>query len=134
MPADSAVETAASGKATSDCREEKDIPRPKQKRPVDPAVVAALAGKFTPNPHKSTSFPKPTHKVSMPRGPPPPPRAAFTVPQFSGAHRISVAKYYELKKEGWGPVDMVVGRRRVIAVDSAERWRREREAAAIDAA
>ena len=68
MSADSAVETAASGKATSDCREEKDIPRPKQKRPVDPAVVAALAGKFTPNPHKSTSFPKPTHEVSMPRG------------------------------------------------------------------
>jgi len=69
----------------------------------------------------------------MPRGPPPP-RAAFTVPEFCAAHRISVAKYYEIKREGWGPVEMVVGRRRVIAVESAERWRRERETAAIDAA
>jgi hypothetical protein len=127
MPADSAVETAASGKATSDCREEKDIPRPKQKRPVDPAVVAALAGKFTPNPHKSTSFPKPTHEVSMPRGPPPPPRAAFTVPEFCEAHRISQAKYYEMKKEGWGPVEMEVGRRRLISYEAASVWRRERE-------
>jgi hypothetical protein len=69
----------------------------------------------------------------MPGGPPSL-RAAFTVPEFCAAHRISVAKYYEIKKEGWGPAEMVVGRRRIIAVESAERWRREREAAAIDAA
>src|SRR5260221_3396938 len=104
--ADPAVDAA--GKTTSDRREEKDAPRPKQKRLL-----------------------KPAHGVC---GPPPPPQAAFTVPEFCAAHRISVAKYYELKKEGLGPVEMVVGRRRVIAVESAERWRREREAAAIDAA
>jgi hypothetical protein len=85
MPADSAVETTAGGKATSDHRDrrnEKDVPWPKQKRPVDPAVVAAAAGKFTPSPRKSASVPKPTHELPMPRGPPPP-RAAFTVPSFA---------------------------------------------------
>src|SRR5262245_27376152 len=130
--ADPAVEAMVHGKATSDRREKKDAPRPKQKRPADPAIVAAAAGKFTPSPHQSTGVPKPTHELPMPRGPPP--RAAFTVPEFCAAHRISVAKYYQIKKEGWGPVEMVVGRRRVIAVESAERWRREREAAAINAA
>jgi hypothetical protein len=129
MPADSAVETAASGKATSDRRDrrkEKDIPRPKQKRPIDPAVVADAAGKFTPSPHKSTSVTKPTHQMPMPRGPPPP-RAAFTVPEFCEAHRISVAKYYEIKKQGWGPVEMEVGRRRLISYEAAAKWRRKRE-------
>ena len=129
MPADSAVETAASGKATWDCPDrdkEKDNPRPKPKRPVDPAVVAAAAGKFTPSPHKSISVPKPRHELPMPRGPRPP-RAAFTVPEFCEAHRISVAKYYEMKKEGWGPVEMEVGRRRLISYEAAIRWRRQRE-------
>jgi hypothetical protein len=128
MPADSAVETAASGKATSDRRDrdkEKDIPRLKQKRPVDPAVVAAAEGKFTPSPCKATNVPKPRHELPMPRGPPP--RAAFTVPEFCEAHRISPAKYYEMKKEGWGPVEMEVGRRRLISYEAAIRWRRQRE-------
>jgi hypothetical protein len=112
--------------STPDRRNEKDVPRPKQKRPVDPAVVAAAAGKFTPSPRKSTSVPKPTHERPMPRGPPPP-RAAFTVPEFCEAHRISQAKYYEMKKEGWGPVEMEVGRRRLISYEAASVWRRERE-------
>jgi hypothetical protein len=136
MPADSAVETAAGGKATSDHRDrrnEKDVPRPKQKRPVDPVVVAAAAGKFTPSPRKSTSIPKSTHELPMPRGPPPP-RAAFTVPEFCEAHRISQAKYYEMKKEGWGPVEMEVGRRRLISYEAAAEWRREREAGGSDTA
>jgi hypothetical protein len=130
MPTDSAVETAASGKATSDRRDrrkEKDIPPPKQKRPVDPVVVAAAAGKFTPSPHKSTSEHKPTHELPMPRGPPQP-RAAFTIPEFCKAHRFSEAKYYEMKKEGWGPVEMKVGRRRLISFEAAAEWRRKREA------
>ena len=101
-------------------------------RPADPVVVASAAGKFTSGPH-SSNVTKPTDERPMPRGPPPP-RAAFTIPEFCEAHRISQAKYYEIKREGWGPAEMVVGRRRVIAVESAERWRREREAAAIDAA
>jgi hypothetical protein len=102
--ADPAVEAAAHGKATSDRREEKDAPRPKQKRPVDPA----------------------THELPIPRGPPPP-RVAFTVREFCEAHRISPAKYYEMKKEGWGPVEMSVGRRRLISYEAASLWRRKRE-------
>ena len=123
--ANPAVEAAVHGKATSDRREEKDAPRPKQKRPADPAIVAAAAGKFTPSPHQSTGIPKPTHELPMPRGPPP--RAAFTVPEFCEAHRISQAKYYQMKKEGWGPVEMAVGRRRLISFEAAAEWRRERE-------
>ena len=100
-------------------------------RPADPVVVASAAGRFTPGPRRS-NVTKPVQERPMPRGPPP--RAAFTVREFCEAHRISEAKYYEIKREGWGPAEMAVGRRRVIAVESAERWRREREAAAIDAA
>src|SRR5262245_52008950 len=107
----------------------KNITRPKPKRPVDPTAVAAAAGKFRPSPRKSTSVPRPRHELPMPRGPPPP-RAAFTVPEFCEAHRISVAKYYEMKKEGWGPVEMEVGRRRLISYEAASVWRRERETTA----
>ena len=94
-------------------------------RPADPVVVASAAGKFTPGPRRS-SVTKHTHERPMPRGPPPP-RAAFTVPEFCAAHRISVAKYYEMKKEGWGPVEMEVGRRRLISYEAASVWRRARE-------
>jgi hypothetical protein len=69
----------------------------------------------------------------MPRGPPPP-RAAFTVAEFCDAHRISQAKYYEMKKERWGPVEMEVGRRRLISHEAAAEWRREREAGGSDTA
>ena len=111
-------------------------------RPADPVVVASAAGKFTPGPRRS-SVTKHTHERPMPRGPPPP-RAAFTVPEFCEAHRISQAKYYEMKKEGWGrasvadvqvmPVEMEVGRRRLISYEAAAEWRREREAGGSDTA
>ena len=94
-------------------------------RPPDPVVVASAAGKFTPGPRRS-NVTKRTHERPMPRGPPTP-RAAFTVPEFCEAHRISQAKYYEMKKEGWGPVEMEVGRRRLISYEAASVWRRERE-------
>jgi hypothetical protein len=127
--ADPAVEAAAHRKAR---RKAKDTSRPKQKHPADPAVVAAAAGKFRPSPRKSTSVLRPKHELPMPRGPPP--RAAFTVPEFCEAHRISVAKYYEIKKEGWGPVEMEVGRRRLISYEAASVWRRERETTASSTA
>jgi hypothetical protein len=93
-------------------------------RPADPVVVASAAGRFTPDPRRS-NVTKPTREQPMPRGPPP--RAAFTVPEFCEAHRISQAKYYQMKKEGWGPVEMEVGRRRLISYEAASAWRRERE-------
>ena len=96
-------------------------------RPAVPGAVAAAAGKFTPDP-KPTRVPKPAWEHPMPRGPPP--RAAFTIPECCEAHRFSQAKYYEMKREGWGPVEMSVGRRRLISYEAAERWRRAREARA----
>ena len=57
----------------------------------------------------------------------PQPRAAFTIPEFCEAHRFSQAKYYEMKREGWGPAEMSVGRRRLISYEAASVWRRERE-------
>ena len=92
--------------------------------PADPVVGASAAGRSTPDPRRS-NVTKPTHERSMPRGPPPP-RAAFTVSEFCEAHRISQAKYYEMKKEGWGPIEMEVGRRRLISYEAAAEWRRKR--------
>jgi hypothetical protein len=62
----------------------------------------------------------------MPRGPPPA-RAVFSVREFCRAHGISQALYYQMKKEGWGPAEMSVGRRRLISYEAASVWRRERE-------
>jgi hypothetical protein len=57
-------------------------------------------------------------------------RAAFTIAEFCEAHRISRATYYNLKAAGQGPIEMAVGARRIISDESAEDWRRQREAAA----
>ena len=40
----------------------------------------------------------------------PRPLAAFTISQFCRAHGISVPSYYELKKHGFGPAEMRMGR------------------------
>jgi hypothetical protein len=93
-------------------------------RPADPVVLAAAAGKLTPNPRKS-NITKAIHQPPIARGPPL--RTAFTVVEFCDAHRLSQAKYYQMKKEGWGPVEMQVGRRRLISYEAASAWRRERE-------
>ena len=68
------------------------------------------------------------------RGPPPSFAAAFTVLEFCQAHRISETHYYEMKKNGQGPDEMVAGRRRLISLEAAARWRKAREAAAAEAA
>jgi len=57
------------------------------------------------------------------------PTHAFSVLEFCDAYRISKARYYELKAKGLAPVEMIVGRRRIISHEAAERWRRQREAA-----
>jgi hypothetical protein len=68
----------------------------------------------------------------MPRTPPirgPVARAAFSIPEFCEAHRISVRAYFKMKAEGWGPSEMHIGRRVAISFEAAAAWRREREAA-----
>jgi hypothetical protein len=57
------------------------------------------------------------------------PVVTYTVTEFARAHNISVAHFYALRKRGLGPREMVLGRRRLISVDAAADWRREREQA-----
>jgi hypothetical protein len=52
-----------------------------------------------------------------------PPTFALTIPEFCASHNISEAFYYELQKGGRGPRTMRVGRRRLISVEEAGRWR-----------
>jgi hypothetical protein len=54
---------------------------------------------------------------------------ALTVPEFCAAHRISRALFYLLQKQQRGPRVMKCGRRTLIAVESAEAWRRQMERA-----
>lgn len=56
------------------------------------------------------------------------PAAAFTVPEFCSAHRISRALFYILRRDGRGPRVMKVGKRTLISGEAANEWRREMEA------
>jgi hypothetical protein len=60
--------------------------------------------------------------------------AAFTVNEFCRAHRISRAWLYTEWKAGRGPRFMRAGVKRIITIEAAADWRRDREAeAAADA-
>jgi len=61
------------------------------------------------------------------------PPGAFSIREFARAHRISEDMFYKMAREGWGPAVMKVGSRTLISHEAAERWRREREAAATAA-
>jgi hypothetical protein len=58
------------------------------------------------------------------------PRGAYTINEFAEAHGISPSMFFKLQKQGLAPATMWVGTRRLISVESAARWRAEREAAA----
>jgi hypothetical protein len=51
---------------------------------------------------------------------------AYSIPEFCKAHNISVAHYYVLKQRGLGPVEMQLGRRRLISREAAVAWRAAR--------
>jgi hypothetical protein len=51
----------------------------------------------------------------------------FSISQFCARHGISVATFYKFEKQM--PETFSIGNRRLISRESAERWRREREAA-----
>jgi hypothetical protein len=55
-----------------------------------------------------------------------PPTYALTIKQFCATHNISLAFYFELQKRGEGPRVMNVGRRRLISIEEAARWREAR--------
>ena len=58
-----------------------------------------------------------------------PPTAVYDIKTFCLAHGISEAFYFKLRSEGRGPREMRVGRRVLITLEAAARWRIEREAA-----
>jgi hypothetical protein len=64
------------------------------------------------------------------RGPP----LAMSIREFCAQHSISEDMFYKMQREGWGPTVMHVGSRTLISHEAAEKWRREREAAATEAA
>lgn len=60
------------------------------------------------------------------------PRGCYSVQEFCNAHSIGRNMLYELWSRGEGPRFMHVGRRRLIAVEAAEEWRRRMEAQTAD--
>jgi hypothetical protein len=65
--------------------------------------------------------------------PPPEPSAlaAFSIAGFCASHGgMSEAMFHKMCAAGEGPATMMVGRRRMVSVEAAAEWRREREAAA----
>jgi hypothetical protein len=60
-------------------------------------------------------------------------RTAYSIDEFADANGLSPAMVYKLWTLGQGPDVMRVGRRRLISFEAAERWRRQREAAANNA-
>jgi hypothetical protein len=52
-------------------------------------------------------------------------KAAYTVPEFCVAHRMSLSAYYALKAKGLGPDETDVGRN-VVTYENAAKWRRKR--------
>jgi hypothetical protein len=52
---------------------------------------------------------------------------AMSIYAFCVRHDISEDMYFKMQREGWGPRVMRVGARVLISLESAERWRRERE-------
>jgi hypothetical protein len=56
-------------------------------------------------------------------------RQCFTVTEFCETHRISRARFYEMRQEGTGPRVMKVGKRTLVSAEAAEEWRRRMERA-----
>lgn len=52
----------------------------------------------------------------------------FSVDQFCKAHNISRAKFYQMLKNGTGPLIMKIGKRTLISNEAAQKWRAEIEA------
>ena len=50
----------------------------------------------------------------------------YSIREFCGAVGISVSYFYELKQAGLAPRTMKLGSRRIISVEEAQKWCRER--------
>jgi hypothetical protein len=56
-------------------------------------------------------------------------RKAYTVKEFCEAHRISRSGLYGLWRAGIGPRFISIGIKKLITIEAAAEWRREREVA-----
>jgi len=55
-----------------------------------------------------------------------PPLLGYSIQEFCAAVGISLSFFYELKKAGLAPRAMKLGTRRIISVEEAQKWCRER--------
>ena len=55
--------------------------------------------------------------------------AAFTIPEFCRAHKISRGHFYVLRRRGLGPDVAELLGRRIITQEAAARWRKQRTSA-----
>jgi len=70
---------------------------------------------------------RPKKKRRKPRPVPAAERAASTREEFARSHRISRSKYYEIRKKGEGPDEMIVDGKHLISNEAAARWRKQQE-------
>jgi hypothetical protein len=54
---------------------------------------------------------------------------AYTIAEFCRRHAISERMFFKMQRLGLGPRLMSVGTRKLISIEAAAEWRREREAA-----
>jgi predicted DNA-binding transcriptional regulator AlpA len=102
--------------------------RQQKSRPTDPAVTAKTKGRFLSETAGQKQLKSDSDGVPhIPRGPPP--RLAYSIPEFCAAVGISQAYFFELKRDGKGPKEIALGTRRLISVDEARRWCAERTTA-----
>jgi hypothetical protein len=55
------------------------------------------------------------------------PRAAYTIPEFCEAHRISQAFYYKIRNLGLGPREGRTLGKITISMEAAADWRKQQE-------
>ena len=53
-----------------------------------------------------------------------------TIETFCESERISRSAYFDMRRQGWGPDEMRIGRLIRISPEAKARWRRQRERAA----
>ena len=97
-----------------------------QSRPVD---EHAAAGRFIDVP-PDLSMPPASPSPYQGRVPP---LLGYSIREFCGAVGISVSYFYELKQAGLAPRTMKLGSRRIISVEEAQKWCRERTEASESA-
>jgi predicted DNA-binding transcriptional regulator AlpA len=100
-----------------------------QSRPVDERAAAAAAGRFIDVP-PDLSTPPASPSPYQGRAPP---LLGYSIREFCGAVGISISYFYELKQAGLAPRTMKLGSRRIISVEEAQKWCRERTEASESA-